>query len=228
MEEKEQQEFIAWLSDQLQSADEADFQQKVQELGEDGIRQAHLAFKQAKIKQYMTGGLLDKIKSLASFKRATVEKKQTGGQLKPNGIYSKLKNEFVTDNDVLAYKKQGIDFGTKEALGDWLDTWGSQVKPEQAAPVVPIGPKGIRRYNQMLKGYETVPLDKIMAEPNSVTVGQPGAWGKWDTSEFKSQVTPQDTVGKSPYIKNNVQQAWTKNKITHNNPSMSNTLGLRK
>lgn len=33
----------------------------------------------------------------------------------------------VTDKDLLAYKNSNLDFGTKEALGTWLDSWGNEV-----------------------------------------------------------------------------------------------------
>lgn len=64
MDEKEQQEFISWLGEYLQAKDQADFEQKVQELGEDGIKEAHLNFKRAKVTQYMSGGKLERIKQL--------------------------------------------------------------------------------------------------------------------------------------------------------------------
>lgn len=67
MNEEEEQEFITWLYDQLGSSDEGDFRQKVQQLGEDGIKEAHLNFKRAKVKTYMAGGKLDKVNALSSF-----------------------------------------------------------------------------------------------------------------------------------------------------------------
>ena len=64
MDEREQQEFISWLGEYLQAKDQSDFEQKVQQLGEEGIKEAHLNFKKSKIKQYMTGGKLERIKEL--------------------------------------------------------------------------------------------------------------------------------------------------------------------
>jgi len=69
MEDNEQSQFIAWLSKELEAKDDDDLQQKVQQLGEEGIKQAHIEFQKAKVKQYMSGGKLDKIKTLRLMKK---------------------------------------------------------------------------------------------------------------------------------------------------------------
>lgn len=209
MDEKEQQEFIAWLSDQLQPANQEDFQQKVQELGEDGLRQAHLQFKKNKIKQYKDGGVLERLAELREFKKQ-IELKQLGGKV-VTPAYTSALGQTVTDKDLLAYRKQGMDFGTREAMGKWLDTWGNNKElPQPLQPQKPTPPKMISRFNQNLMAQEQVPVSQIMREPNSMTVGTAGAFSKWDLGQFKKHVTPLDTVGQPIAIRQRIQEAWNK------------------
>ena len=210
MEEKEQQEFISWLSDQLQATDQKDFESKLQQLGEDGIKDAHIKFKQAKVKQYMSGGSLEKIKELNEFKRK-VTLNQTGGKIQPT--YTSPLGQTVTDKDLLAYKKQGLDFGTKESMGQWLDSWGNNTAPEQALVAPPTQTRTIQRFNQNLMAPEKVSINTIMREPNSVTVGSAGGISNWDLGQFKKHVTPADTVGQPAVIRQTIQEAWNKLKL---------------
>jgi hypothetical protein len=61
MEEQEQNDFIAWLKEQLQATDDDDLQQKVSQLGEEGIKKAHVAYQQSKTPQYADGGKLNRL-----------------------------------------------------------------------------------------------------------------------------------------------------------------------
>lgn len=65
MEDKEQQEFISWLKDQLQAKDDSDFQQKVQQLGEEGIKKAHITFKRAKVTKFLQGGAIQRAEEMS-------------------------------------------------------------------------------------------------------------------------------------------------------------------
>lgn len=210
MDEQEQTEFVGWLKEQLQPKDDSDFQQKVQELGEDGIKQAHLEFKRAKISQFMTGGRLEKIAELSKLRA----KHQQGGQM-TSQPYTTKRGNVITASDLAAYKKSGMDFGTPQAMGDWLDTWATPAQPQANAPTVDLNkPRMVRRLNQGIQDYENVSVDQIMREPNTMQVGHSGVgFGKWDTSQYKRHVTPQDTIGMSPAIRNNVQQGWNMQKI---------------
>lgn len=207
MDEKEQQEFVGWLKNKLQPKDDSDFQQKVQELGEEGIKAAHLEFSKAKVQQYMTGGRLEKIQELAQLKR----KYQSGGS-----IYTTQRGNAITDSDLAAYKKSGLDFGTKQAMGDWMDKWATPVKPQAPAQPNLNKPRMVKRFNQGIMDYESVPLTQIMAEPNKMQTGFSNTGiSNWDLSQYKKNVTPQDTIGASPAVRANVQQGWD---MQHINP----------
>jgi len=89
--DENQQAFIAWLREELESKDDADFQQKVEQLGEQGIREAHINFKKSLVKEYMHGGKLNIIKKLTQFL-------QNGGTLVNGGTkavqnYQQMLNE---------------------------------------------------------------------------------------------------------------------------------------
>ena len=46
MNEDMQQQFVSWLADKLQAKDEQDLKSKMQQLGQDGIKQAYDTFMQ--------------------------------------------------------------------------------------------------------------------------------------------------------------------------------------
>jgi len=104
MDDKEQNEFIQFLRDQLQASDDSDFEQKVQQLGEEGIKQAHIAFQKAKVKQYMTGGKLERVKQLVAVK-------QKGGLIKGG---TKAVKEYQAMLNKFGYKlKEDGGWGAK-------------------------------------------------------------------------------------------------------------------
>lgn len=73
MNEKEQQEFFQWLAQQLQATSQEDFEAKVQQLGEEGLKKAYAAWKQSKQKaKKALGGTLEymrALKNVPSFKK---------------------------------------------------------------------------------------------------------------------------------------------------------------
>lgn len=116
MDENEQKEFIAWLSQQLEAKDQDDLQQKVEQLGDEGIKQAHIEFQKSKVKQYMTGGRLEKIAKL-------VEYKQKGGLLK--GGTKAVKDYQAMLNSYGANLKEDGAWGmaTQKAYEDYLSKY---------------------------------------------------------------------------------------------------------
>lgn len=208
--DENQEQFISWIAAKLQATDETDLQKKLKSLGDAGIKQAYDQFLQEGVQSKADGGKLDYIRKLQAGGR-------TGMQALPtqDSVYtSPIKGDRVTDADVKKMAAAGMDFGTKQNYGAWLDTWGSQPSLQQnvASQAVMPPAKMIRRYNQQLRSWETIPAQQVMMEPNSVQVGQPGAWGKWDTSQYKQQITPQDTIGMPQQVRQNVQSAWNMQK----------------
>lgn len=92
-EDPEQKEFVMWLQKKFQLQDEQALQQKIQELGEEGLKQAYAAFKQEKQQATSSmmklGGRVNHVNKLYELKcgsKMKKKKKEDGGKLKP---YSK-------------------------------------------------------------------------------------------------------------------------------------------
>lgn len=214
--DENQEQFISWIAAKLQATDETDLQKKLKSLGDQGIKQAYDQFLQEGVQSKQDGGRLDYIKKLQMGGKTKMQ--MPVQQATQDSIYfSPIKNERVSDNDVKKMASAGMDFGTKQNYGAWLDTWGTQPSMDQGVVNQSTLPpaKMIRRYNQALKSWETIPAQQVMQEPNTVQVGQPGAWGNWDTSQYKQQITPQDTIGMAPAVRQNVQSAWNMQKVKH-------------
>jgi len=64
-----QEEFISWLAGKLDAADEGDLKNKLEELGDDGIKQAYDQFLQDMVSVKREGGRIDYIKCLQAFKK---------------------------------------------------------------------------------------------------------------------------------------------------------------
>lgn len=71
--DQERQEFLVWLSQKLGIEDPNELSEKLSEMGEEGIKEAYMQFKQEKASQpsqmFKTGGKLDHLKKLANMKK---------------------------------------------------------------------------------------------------------------------------------------------------------------
>lgn len=89
-----QQEFQSWLADKLQAKDMDDLKQKVQQMGDDGVRKAYDQFLSEKqqVQSNALGGKLDYIKCLQAFKKGgmlEMKKCNCGGKMEDGGMLSK-------------------------------------------------------------------------------------------------------------------------------------------
>ena len=88
-EDSDKNEFLMWLQNKLQVQTEQELQQKLQELGEEGLKEAYAMFQQEKNQTTATmmkmGGKANKIKKLYEMKcgsKMKKSKKEDGGKLK--------------------------------------------------------------------------------------------------------------------------------------------------
>lgn len=90
--DENQEQFISWIAAKLDAADENDLQSKLQELGDEGIKQAYDQFLQeSSVATRKDGGKLEYIKCLQEFKKGgkmcgcggtlNLAKKDKGGKL---------------------------------------------------------------------------------------------------------------------------------------------------
>jgi len=118
MNEDLQQQFVSWLADKLGAKDEQDLKAKVQQLGQDGIKQAYDSFMQEQQQQstdggqqvpmQADGGKLDYLLCLKAYKKggkAAMVDCGCGTKMKSGGRMEK--NENSTTKDYMGQRKDG-------------------------------------------------------------------------------------------------------------------------
>lgn len=85
MNEQEKQEFVVWLQTKTGIKDPNEFEAKIKEMGEEGIRSAYEEFKKSKKTKMKIGGILEYVKCITSNKK--------GGKVKGCGCGSKMKKK---------------------------------------------------------------------------------------------------------------------------------------
>jgi hypothetical protein len=110
-----QKQFIGWLAQKLEAKDEQDLKGKMQQLGQDGIKQAYSQFMQEQsqasqgVPTQMTGGKLNYLNCLKAFKKGgAVAMKDCGcgtKEMKSGGRMDK--NEKAPTKDYMGQRKDG-------------------------------------------------------------------------------------------------------------------------
>lgn len=118
MNEDMQQQFVSWLAQKLGAKDEQDLKAKMQQMGQDGIKQAYNSFMQEQqqsaqgqqVPQQKDGGKLEYLRCLQAYKKGgamamkdcgCTDKMKSGGRMD--------KNEKSTSKDYMGSRKDGKD-----------------------------------------------------------------------------------------------------------------------
>lgn len=109
----DQQEFLMWLQQKLGIQDEVQLQSKIQELGEEGLKQAYVQFQQEKQAQqtqaFRSGGMFQHLSNLLSFKKGSKMQKECKGCSNSDTKDAKKKLQM------LDIAKQTAEIGTTSA-----------------------------------------------------------------------------------------------------------------
>lgn len=125
MEQDNQQQFISWLAQKLGAKDEGDLKSKIQQMGQDGIKQAYNAFLQEQNQQVpaqQLGGKLEYLRCLKAFKKGGAmemekcgcAKMQKGGKMDEDGMDDGIQQMRAAKG---ATKTKGKQFISRQAGG---------------------------------------------------------------------------------------------------------------
>lgn len=202
-----QQEFQSWLADKLQAKDMDDLKQKVQQMGEDGVRKAYDQFLSEKqqVQSNQLGGKLDYIKCLQAFKKGgTVAMKNCGcgGKMEDGGMLSKKmdKRKDVDVKEKNPGKKTWISKDNKK-----VQTAVGGVKEYQTG--------GIVTYADGPQKATSIQVDK----PN----GTVGSWG----NDLPNAPVKNYYLNKSEVGANQVNQTQIAN-LQKNFPQFNSVVGM--
>lgn len=120
MNEDMQQQFVSWLAQKLGAKDEQDLKAKMQQLGNDGIKQAYNSFMQEQqqsggdqqVPQQLQGGKLDYLRCLQAYKKGGKAALADCGctkEMKSGGRVDK--NEDATTKNYVGERRDGKDNG---------------------------------------------------------------------------------------------------------------------
>lgn len=141
-----QQQFVSWLTQKLQAKDEQDLKSKVQQMGQDGIKQAYQAFMQEQqqgaqqVPSQADGGKLDYLRCLKAYKKGGAMAMKDCGcddskkeMMKSGGRVDKNENAVTKDymgsrndakgNGMAKHKDERMDKNKQDAnpgKKDWM------------------------------------------------------------------------------------------------------------